>query len=153
MIIPLTIDQIRAAMDPEDWDDHVVTERDAELLGLTFRCEGAKAKFFAWMAANGWQPRGEAAGNVHWLRDGEHVWLSGLVEYAAAEIVRVLRRDSELLPQHGCIVKFDERPGLEIIAEIAGTVPAEHHTATAERWDGGGLLIVQDIVRSRGARP
>jgi hypothetical protein len=138
---PLTLDQLRAAMHPDDWTDHVVTHRDAELLGLSFRYEDAEAKFHAWMSIRGWSPRKQAAGCVRWHQGSEFIWLDGGVSYAIAAFICALRGDEDLLPQHGHIVNCDTRPGLDILAEIVNTQPTDEHHAAVERWDGGGTFI------------
>jgi hypothetical protein len=142
MLIPITIDQMRAAMHPDDWTDHVVTPRDAELLGLSFRHNDAEAKFHAWMLSRGWQPDDQAAGCVRWRCGREYMWLDGGVAHAAATMIGVFREDETPLPQHGRVRQRDTRPGLDILAEIANTVPAAAQHAAAAQWDGGGTFVL-----------
>jgi len=139
--IPITIDQFRAALSPDAFVDHQVTEWDVELMGLTYSNPEAKPRFFAWMMANGWQPRQEASGNILWSRPSQSIWLDDLVEYAAAYMVRCLRGDDSVTPGDA-VTPADERPGLEILAEIIGTEITPDAVTTSKSWDGGGLLRV-----------
>src|SRR5690606_34558173 len=130
-VTPLTIDQLRAAMDPGDWQDHLVTERDAALLGLGERSQDATAKIFAWLRARGWSPD-QVLSSVKWVRGAEFIWLERNPQQAATFLVRALRTD--VIARDCKIEQTEQRAGLEILAEIAAVDPSPEDRRAVEEW-------------------
>lgn len=121
MTIPITLSQIRAALDPDDYKEHIVTASDAALMCLSRWHDSAKVRLFGWLRQRGWRLTDKAAGNYHFERGAERIWLEENIDVAAEQIVNAIKGEGDL-PAYDHVSERDERPGYEILAEISATV-------------------------------